>query len=132
VRGGWLERRAAGANPSSIPPTTITNILVLVASHRSSPHRSSPTALKNFDALFVVPIICALLLSGSVVLGGVCFNEFEVISSSEAGILGVSVGLCMVGVMGISYQPGEEVEKFKERTESMKFVGKGDVDDNQL
>ena len=79
-------------------------------------------ALKNFDALFVVPIICAVLLSGSVVLGGICFKEFEVLTSSEGIILGVSVGLCMVGVMGISYQPSKQTAKFVERSTSMKVV----------
>ena len=74
-------------------------------------------ALKNFDALFVVPIICALLLSGSVVLGGICFNEFEVLTSSEAVLLAVSVVVCMVGVIGISYQPtdAEGTQEFVER-----------------
>ncbi|GMI42844.1 hypothetical protein TrCOL_g4924 [Triparma columacea] len=61
-------------------------------------------ALKNYDALFVVPIICALLLSGSVVVGGICFNEFDVITSSEASILGVSVGFCVLGVVVTTYK----------------------------
>ena len=55
-------------------------------------------ALRDFDALFVVPIGSAMILCLTVALGGACFDEIR----GNGLSLGLSVLLCIVGVLGMS------------------------------
>jgi len=59
-------------------------------------------ALRDFDALYVVPIISAALLSGSVLFGGICFNEFDAMRTENGKSLGLGIFVCLMGVFGIS------------------------------
>ena len=68
-------------------------------------------ALRDFPALYVVPTISALMLTGSVVLGGVCFGEFDVLQGGEGAGLAGSIVVCMCGVGVMSFGGGREVEE---------------------
>ncbi|GMI60246.1 hypothetical protein ScalyP_jg3688 [Parmales sp. scaly parma] len=65
-------------------------------------------ALREFDAIFVVPVISSLLLTGSVILGGFCFNEFDAMSGGEGASLMAAVGLIFFGVCVLA---GKEMQQ---------------------
>ncbi|GMI27698.1 hypothetical protein TeGR_g9857 [Tetraparma gracilis] len=71
-------------------------------------------ALRDFPALYVVPIISAMLLIGSIVMGGVCFGEFEVLSRGEGGGFAASVVMCVIGVAVLSSGGGKKGAKIAE------------------
>ncbi|GMH94939.1 hypothetical protein TrVE_jg8246 [Triparma verrucosa] len=76
-------------------------------------------ALRQFPALYVVPAISAMLLTGSVVLGGVCFKEFEALTDEEGMGFAIAIFLCIFGVVVLNSkellakQGGKKVAKLQ-------------------
>lgn len=56
-------------------------------------------ALRQFPALYVVPLISAMLLTGSVILGGICYEEFDALTEREGTGFAISISLCILGVV---------------------------------
>jgi positive regulator of sigma E activity len=85
-------------------------------------------SLRDFDALYVVPILAATLLVGNVGIGGICFNEFDDLGTGKALMLWIAVLVCVAGVVVLSSYEGCCHKKYKSDIVivEQKSEGKGD------